>query len=128
MATLPQTVTNDSPGTTSICLYVGGTASGWRESWVIQDGGSPVDLTGVSAELDFRSACDDRIILGSASVTSPTLGAITLSLTEAQVASFPLPGDAPRAGNKLHLGRFNLALIDDVGRWVIARGDVWGIR
>ena len=129
MATLPDAVRHDTPGTHAISIFVGGDGTTWEETWTVTDNnGTPYDLTGITAEFDIRNKLDSRIMLATAIVTDAENGIITVSLTESQVSSLVPSEDMPARGSKLDIGRYNFALADDDGRWVLARGDVWGIR
>ena len=80
-----------SPGRYNITIYNGTTFS-LAPVWKIN--GSPVNLTGYSADMQVRAATDTSIVVelstsNGAAVITPGLGQTTLTLTAAQTTAIP---------------------------------------
>ncbi len=121
----------DRPGRLpDIDLFISGDGSSWSYPFQMRDGdpSTPTPLTDMDIDAEIRSDLDTSLLSLTATITDEALGQCVVSATNDQVVAICLPCDAPAKGKRIKLGRLQIAITDDDGRWVVLTADVWGNR
>lgn len=116
------------PANYAIRLFVGGDGASFRRDITISEGGTPVDLTGVTPSAEISTQEGSLIVAMTATVTNAAAGQIRISLTKEEVVAVDWPFDGPFRGGNMIRGRWHLALEDGTTRTIAMSGEVTVMR
>lgn len=119
----------EKPGKEDITLFVSGDGSAWEYVGQLLHGTplAPTPCTGLTCEAEIRTDKDNALLTLTAVFTTEASGIFKLSTSQDSVVGL-LASDAAVRGARFKLGRWQLAVVDGLDRFVVLHGDVWGIR
>jgi TRAP-type mannitol/chloroaromatic compound transport system substrate-binding protein len=116
------------PARLPIEIFVGGDGQSFQPNWQIKEGGTAVDLTGVTVRAEIRTLDDSLLAVMAGSVTVAAEGRIQVALTREAADAISWPEDGPLTGLRSIRARWHVALDDGVTVTPIVTGDVWASR